>query len=170
MQASLTSLMRGRLHRTCRKMQKWVFVTLRSSEVGMWLSVVVYSHMQSVTEEDTSGLGVVLNDEFNLLNILTPSPSLPPKQRKIYYYPFLPVKLFLDLALKTQKITSVQLYTLLILVLEILSFLFVWKIHMCLYTYIATEKRYCLANKSILSMENLSQSQFSTGSYNGTFF
>lgn len=86
----------------------------------MWLSAVVYSHMQSVTEEDTSGLGVVLNDEFNLLNILTPSPSLPPKQRKIYYYPFLPVELFLELALKTQKITSVQLYTLLILVLEML--------------------------------------------------
>lgn len=154
------------------KLQKCCFWTIRSSNVDMWLSVGLYGHMQSVTEGTRSGLGVVLNKEFNLLIILTPLPSPPPapqNKEKFYYYPLLPVK-HLELALKWQIITSVQLYKLWIPVLEILMFLFVWKVHMCLYEYIATEKSHCLANKNILSMENLSKSQFSTGSYNGTFF
>lgn len=41
---------------------------------------------------------------------------------------------------------------------------------MYMHTDSTTEKGCCLANKNILSMTNLSKSQFSTGSYDGTFF
>lgn len=91
----------------------------------MWThSAVLYGHTQSVTEGARSGLWGVLNNEFNLLIILTPSPSASPQNKeKFYYYSLLPVKRFLELDLKGQKITSVQLYKLLMPVLQILTFL-----------------------------------------------